>query len=264
MYPMQMDQGQVGVAMTVDPKAFPKISSNAKAQALLNACSAAFAWGGTVGMDKSAENPPGLSSFSDSNERDLVKAAALSGQATENASKSVRWTTKQQDEYAAAYGQAIATGLEDSLAGRPANTDYRGPASIDVLWAHNLPAMYSSAYYVYGSGPSMAGGTPQEESASSMGTNLLIGIGVSLLIAGGLYWTHKKNVFKTHEAAENPSEMKLYQIDDNDESTTLEEFLSLNQNLDPDDVEKIKSLGVEETGHFGGGAMAEWKIRRVY
>ena len=58
--------------------------------------------------------------------------------------------------------------------------------------------------------------------------------------------------------------MKLYQIDDNEESTTLEEFLADNQNLDPEDVEKIKSLNVEETGHFGGGAWAEWKIRRVY
>lgn len=261
---MELNQGQVGVSMALDPGTFPKISSNSKANDLLRACSAAFTWGAKQGMN-SAENPPVAASRSGS-EKELVKAAALAGQATENASKSVKWNAKQQDEYAAAYGQALARGLEDSLSGKAPNTSYKGPASIDPAWAPNLQAIYSAAYGVYGSGQSGAGGTGGQtdaEVASSLGTSLLIAVAATAAIAGGLYWYHVKTTGKS-EARANPSEMVLYQINDEEESVTLQEFLADNRELDPEDVEKIRSLDVGETGHFGGGAFAEWKIRRVY
>ena len=260
---MELNQGQVGVSMALDPGTFPKISSNAKAKKLLEACSAAFIFG----AKNPTRNIPAVSDPSwEFREAELINAAALSGQATENASKSVKWNAKQQDEYAAAYGQALARGLEDSLSGKAPNTSYKGPASIDPAWAPNLQAIYSAAYGVYGSGQSGAGGAGGQtdaEVASSLGTSLLIAVAATAAIAGGLYWYHVKTGGKSAARA-NPSEMVLYQINDEEESVTLQEFLADNQNLDPEDVERIRSLDVGETGHFGGGAFAEWKIRRVY
>lgn len=260
---MQFDQGQVGaVQMPVDSRILPKVTANPKAKALLDACAAAFTWGASQGTTGSADNPPMVSSFTDSKEKELVKASALAGQFTENTSKSYKYSDVQKKAYAVAYGQALAAGLEDSLAKR--TPSFKAPAGVDPQVTPNLQAIYAAAFGVYGTGTSGAGENPDKQTASNLGQSLLIALGVTAVIGAGLWYWTKKVTPQTNPSSKNPSEMKLYQINDEDESVTLEEFLSDNRELDPEDVEKIKSLKVEETGHFGGGGWAEWKIRRVY
>lgn len=90
----------------------------------------------------------------------------------------------------------------------------------------------------------------QKETASSVGKNLLIGIGLAGLLAAGLWWLGKRM------ATENPDEMRLYQVNDEQESVSLEE---LRFSLDSEQFEKVQALGVEDVAHFGSK-----KIRRVY
>lgn len=123
----------------------------------------------------------------------------------------------------------------------------------------SVPATPSQWQSILQPVPIRAAENSDRKVARGLVESLLITLGLAGLIAGGLWYWHKKTAPES-----NPSEMQLYQINDGDESVTLDEFLSDNRGLDPEDVEKIRSLKVEEVGNFGGGAWAEWKIRRVY
>jgi len=253
----------------VSPDAFAALSANPRAVDLFNASSEAFTWGAntTKGVTSDVSSPPQLQGKDwNFNETELIKNCALEGAFAKNAGVqgrlSVSFTPQQQAAYSNSFGIALAQGLDDWLAGRPQNTVYGAELNYSDLVKPKIMSIYTSAYYVYyvESDALNAGeGGTDQETASNLGRNLLIGVGIAAVLAGGLYW-----MSKNQKAKANPSDMKLYQINDEEESITLDEFLADNRELDPDDVQKIKSLGVEETFHSGGGAQPEWKIRRVY
>lgn len=255
---------KTGLSFDPNPSAFPALSADTRATALFTACSEAFTWG-SKNPSSLDENPPSIQGDWDSAETELIRASALSGRFTKNASASGQLTADQQGSYSNMYGVALAQGLSDALGKKPEDKAYTSGTAWPEGLEANFQAIYTAAYWVYGSpeysGSGENGGTgSDQETASNLGRNLLIGVLLAGAAAAGLYWystTQKK-------AKANPSDMKLYQLNDEQESITLDEFLSDNSELDPEDVEKIKSLGVEETFHSGGGAQPEWKIRRVY
>lgn len=57
----------------------------------------------------------------------------------------------------------------------------------------------------------------------------------------------------------------LYTVDGSDESWTLDQIVQANEPeaFDPDDVARLRSLPVGAEISFGGGAWAEFTIKRV-
>lgn len=255
--------GSEQLSFGVSPSNFPALSADAKAVSLFNACADSFIWGAKVAPE-SAENPPQIQGDWTFPEGELIRAAAREGAATKNAGTAGKFQSQlspqQQIEFANSYGVAIAQAMDDALAGRAPISAYGAGTTSDPMLDEKLGSIYVAAYHVYGTGGEYAGegGLTDQETASNLGRNLLIGLGIAAVLAGGLYWMSKK------QARANPSDMQLYQLNDEQESITLEEFLADNAELGSEEVEKIKSLGVEETFHGGGGAQPEWKIRRVY
>lgn len=246
-------------SLSVDASKYPNLASNDKVKSLLEECFKGFQYGMTnADTMKEAPQPSGWGF----EQAELIKACTYGGQFVGNATKTKGWNAGQQEFYQQDYGEAVARGLEDMLAKRPAQSAYTPAHTWDQDAKDTLQTIYVTAYYVNQNATIETGVLEEDGSGSKMSSGtktalIVAGVGVvgAGLVMAGLHFMGKKPLANPFGAR--------YQLDDEPEEFSLESFLADNEDLDSEIVDEIKKMSAGSTLTFGGGAQPRWTIHRV-